>query len=97
MDKAPEVFVSDTFIRSEARLAEAWDKWLAHRRGKRWATNNDYIARWNTVFSEWGVEKSIKSLESSLLQGWQGLFEPKGVASTRTLAPKGDTDHAKGF
>jgi hypothetical protein len=97
IDTAPEVFVSDAFIRSDSKLAEAWDKWLAHRRGKRWATNNEYIERWNTVFADWGAEKATKSLESSLLQGWQGLFEPKGVTSTRTLAPKGDTDHAKGF
>lgn len=97
MDKAPEVLVSDAFIRSSNELSVVWDKWLEHRRGKRWASNNEYIARWDEVFRGWGIPKSIHSIESSLLQGWQGLFEPKGLTSTRSLTPKSDTDHAKGF
>ena len=95
--KGSGVLVDDGYIRSNAQLAEVWDRWLAHRRAKRWSTNNDYVARWNSVFSQWGANKAIQALEGSLLQGWQGLFEPKGVPSTRTIAPKGDSDHAKGF
>ena len=95
--KVPEVLFEDGFIVSNPPLAMVWGKWLAHRRAKRGSTNNEYITRWNSVFSQWGVEKSIQSIEGSLLQGWQGLFEPKALTNSRTIAPKGGNDHAKGF
>ena len=89
--------VDDAFIRSDNNLSMTWDIWLERRRARRWATSADYISNWNKQFSVWGHAKAIDALNQSLLQGWQGLFEPKGQANTRTIAPKGDSDHAKGF
>jgi hypothetical protein len=97
IEKAPEVLVGDSFIRSDKELSEVWDKWLEHRRAKRWSTTNTYIAGWDEAFSQWGAKKATEAIRQSLLQGWQGLFEPKMGAGPRAQAPKGDSDHAKGF
>ncbi len=97
IEKAPEVLVEDSFIRTDKALSKAWDKWLEHRRSKRWSTTNTYIANWNSVFEGWGSVKAVQAIEQSLLQGWQGLFEPKVGITTRAQAPKTDSDHANGF
>lgn len=95
--KAEGVLIDDAFIRSEPELAKTWDEWLVFRRSHRWHTGNEYVARWNKMFAEWGVDKSIAALTQSTLQGWQGLFEPKVNGRAYPAKPKGDTDHAKGF
>jgi hypothetical protein len=97
MVKAPEVLVADAFIRSDAALSAVWDKWLEHRRSKRWSTTNTYIQGWDEAFSQWGAAQATQSINQSLLQGWQGLFEPKGRSGIKSQAPKTDTDHSKGF
>lgn len=91
--KGDGVLVDDSFIRSNPNLSKTWDLWLERRRARRWATSKDYVTNWNKVFSSWGVEKAVQALNQSLLQGWQGLFEPKGAYKT----PKTDTDHSQGF
>jgi hypothetical protein len=97
IEKAPEVLVGDSFIRSNPELSAVWDKWLEHRRAKRWSTTNTYIAGWDEAFSQWGAAQAVQSINQSLLQGWQGLFEPKGRVTPRAQAPKSYTDHSKGF
>lgn len=98
IEKADVVYepseVCDQFIRTNPGLSEVWDKWLAYRRSRRWPTGNDYVKGWNAKFTLWGPQKAAKAIEQSLLQGWQGIFEPKlGFESQ----PKSDSDHAKGF
>lgn len=42
-------------------------------------------------FVLWGEAKSIASIEQSIKQGWQGLFEPKqvfGTSNTKTLTAR---------
>lgn len=90
------VLVNDSFIRSNAALAAIWDRFLAFRRSRRWPTNNDYVERWNACFATWGADKAAQAVEQSLLQGWQGIFEPKKGFPSNTQ-PKTDNDHAKGF
>jgi hypothetical protein len=34
------------------------------------------------LFILWGIPKSIASLEQSMMNGWQGIFEPKEIASS---------------
>ena len=101
MDKAEgvdePVLVSDTFIRKDTKLSGVWDRWLAFRRSRRWPTNNEYIERWDACFASWGSSKAAQAVEQSLLQGWQGIFEPKGGSGIKSQAPKTDMDHQKGF
>jgi hypothetical protein len=89
--------VGDQFIRSNKDLSDVWDKWLEFRRGRRWASGNAYVKRWNGVFALWGAPKAIEAVQQSLLQGWQGIFEPKVGRSSLAPQPKSDSDHAKGF
>ena len=95
--KAPEVLVQDEFIRSDAELSKVWDEWLVLRRSRRWSASNEYVAKWNEMFKGWGATKATQAVKQSLLQGWQGLFEPRVGTNTRSSQAKGDSDHASGF
>ena len=82
------------FIASNPDLSKAWDGWIAHRRSRALSVSPSYQNKWDPVLAQWGAPKALQSIESSTLNGWQGLFEPKGV---RAHAPKTGDDHAKGF
>ena len=92
-----EVPIEDTFIRTDKELSKAWDQWLAYRKERRWFASSHYVNKWNRQFEVWGSQKAVSAIQQSMLQGWQGLFEPKTGIQTRSAAPKGDSDHAKGF
>lgn len=89
--------VEDTFIKTDKDLSKAWDQWLAYRKEKRWTVSTHYINNWNKQFESWGSQKAVHAITQSMLQGWQGLFEPKVGIQTRAQAPKADSDHARGF
>lgn len=96
-DNKADGLVADIFIRSREDLSKSWDSWLALRKTKRWTTSKDYIEGWDKKFAEWGEAAAIASINQSMLQGWQGLFEPKKGNQTYATKPKSDSDHAKGF
>ena len=96
-DNKPKEVVADIFISVHPKLEASWKSWLELRKTKRWTTSKDYIEGWDKKFSEWGEAAAIASINQSMLQGWQGLFEPKKGNQTYADKPKSDTDHAKGF
>lgn len=62
------------------RFLEAFASWLDHRRkrrqplepnGKAWKIQRRELAAW-------GEADAIRSIETSIASGWQGLFPPKG-------------------
>jgi hypothetical protein len=67
-----------SFGSSEAFL-DAWKRWETYRREKKLAkwTESTLVAKVK-VFEQWGEAKTIQSIEQSIANGWQGLFEPKG-------------------
>ena len=66
-----------SFGNSEAFL-DAWKRWETYRREKKLAkwTESTLVAK-AKVFEQWGESKTIQSIEQSIANGWQGLFEPK--------------------
>lgn len=79
-------FGSDTFIAS-------WKSWVAYRKEiKKKLTDSSVQAQFKD-FVLWGESKSIASIEQSIKQGWQGLFEPKQVSVKGNTKPLTASDH----
>jgi hypothetical protein len=68
-------------------FAEAWADWEAFRREKRKYLTDTSVNKQLAMLETFGVEGAIASIEQSITNGWQGLFEPKGGA-----APRQDAD-----
>ena len=93
----PELSID--FIRANMVTSHAWDLWVDYRRSRGWTVSNEYQNRWDKAFKEqgWTISQIAESTSQSMLNGWQGLFKPKTGIQNRSAAPKGDSDHAKGF
>jgi hypothetical protein len=89
--------LSIDFLRANMATSHAWDQWIEYRRSRGWTVSNEYQNRWDKAFREqgWSISQIAEATSQSMLNGWQGLFRPKGgIAATK---PKSDTDHAAGF
>jgi hypothetical protein len=88
LDKIP--WSSELPFSSEA-FSKAWQSWLDYRKElKKPLKDATVTAQWKE-FVKWGEEKSIASIEQSIKQGWQGLFEPKqnfGKGNTNVLTAR---------
>jgi hypothetical protein len=63
---------------SEAFLT-AWKSWVVYRKEMKKTLTDSSVQAQCKEFVLWGEAKSIASIEQSIKQGWQGLFEPKQV------------------
>ena len=63
-------FGSDAFIAS-------WKSWVTYRKEMKKKLTDSSVQAQFKEFVAWGEAKSIASIEQSIKQGWQGLFEPK--------------------
>lgn len=56
----------------------AWNRWVGYRReiGKKLAPST--VSGQLAKLAAWGTEKAIRSIEQSIANGWQGLFDPDG-------------------
>ena len=61
---------------SEAFL-KAWKSWVVYRKEMKKTLTDSSVQAQCKEFVLWGEAKSIASIEQSIKQGWQGLFEPK--------------------
>ena len=81
-------FSSDSFQKS-------WAAWIDYRKELKKPLKPTTIkAQWKN-FVKWGEKKSIESIEQSILNGWQGLFEPRvngWVAATKKPLTAKDHD-----
>lgn len=61
------------------RFRKAWDDWLADRRDRR----KPLTVRAQEIqlgkLARWGEQAAIASIERSIANGWQGLFEPQDM------------------
>lgn len=74
LDSIP--WVSALPFSSEA-FSNAWQSWIDYRKElKKPLKDATVTAQWKE-FVAWGEEKSIASIQQSIKNGWQGLFEPK--------------------
>lgn len=62
----------------DPRFTQAWAEWLQYRGERRLTRSSRCLNRQLKLLAELGVEKAVASIEQSLTQGWQGLFEPRG-------------------
>ena len=85
-DSAP--WVTPLPFESEA-FSKAWMSWIDYRKEiKKPIKQTTMTAQWKE-FAKWGESKSIISIEMSIKNGWQGLFEPARSqgGNTKTLTP----------
>ena len=78
---------------SEA-FSKAWQSWIDYRKQiKKPIMEATMNAQWKE-FAKWGESKSIISIEMSIKNGWQGLFEPARSqgGDTKTLTSKDHSD-----
>lgn len=74
---------------SEA-FSKAWLSWINYRKEiKKPIKESTIKAQWEE-FKKWGEQKSIIAIQQSILNGWQGLFEPARTVggNTKTLTSK---------
>lgn len=73
-------------------FSKAWQSWIDYRKQLKKPLRDATVqAQWKE-FAEWGEQKSIIAIQRSILNGWQGLFEPSrlvsGKGNTKTLTSK---------
>lgn len=71
-DELPEGLRTSQFI-------SAWIEWEQHRRESRHKLTPSTRRRQLAQCLQWGPTRAAEAIEQSIANGWQGLFEPKGV------------------
>lgn len=87
VDSPDYPFQSEAFIK-------AWNSWIAYRKEIKKKLTHSTIDKQFAEMKKWGEQKAILSIELSITNGWQGLFEPARTESAKTLTKD---DHKKGF
>lgn len=70
-------FLPQEFLDSQ-KFRESWENWLCYRRERklaRWTQST--LKRQAKQLEAWGVDTSISNIETSITNGWQGLFAEK--------------------
>jgi hypothetical protein len=70
------VSIPDSLASSSEFLA-AWKDWLAYRRERKKTLAPQTQAKQLAKLATWGALKAVHSIERSIEQGWQGLFDPE--------------------
>lgn len=80
-------FLPQDFSDSQ-KFCESWKNWLFYRRERklaRWTPST--LKRQAKQLEAWGVDTSISNIETSITNGWQGLFaEKKSGLNTNAIA-----------
>lgn len=80
-------FTSDEF-------RTAWHSWVDYRKEIKKKLTHSTVERLFVEMKKWGEAKAIISIDLSIKNGWQGLFEPARSDSGKTLTK---SDHQNGF
>ncbi len=79
-------FGSDAFIAS-------WKSWVQYRKEMKKKLTDSSVQAQFKEFALWGEQKSTESIEQSIKQGWQGLFEPNKKFGAKTTKALTSEDH----
>ena len=71
-----QIWITRLPFGSEAFLT-AWKSWVVYRKQLKKSLTDSSVQAQCKEFVLWGEQKSIQSIEQSIKQGWQGLFEPR--------------------
>ncbi len=77
---------------SEAFIA-SWKSWVTYRKEMKKSLTDSSVQAQFKEFALWGEQKSTESIEQSIKQGWQGLFEPKTKFGAKTSKALTSEDH----
>ena len=80
-------FGSEAFI-------NAWKSWVVYRKEMKKKLTDSSVTAQCREFALWGEQKSIESIEQSIKQGWQGLFEPNKKFGAKTSKALTSDDHS---
>lgn len=90
-------------LASSEPFRAAWDAWLGYRRGRRATCRPETLAKQLDLLASLGPADACVSIESSIRNGWQGLFAPKHqpngktkAADSQAASDKALADFAKG-
>ena len=64
-------------LASSSEFLAAWKDWLAYRRERKKTLAPQTQAKQLAKLATWGALKAVHSIERSIEQGWQGLFDPE--------------------
>ena len=67
-------------------FAEAWGAFKAHRRAIKYPLTPRATALALKQCEGWGLAGAIESLNASVMNGWRGLFPPRGMEGSGALA-----------
>lgn len=69
--------LNDSFRNSEA-FRNAWDSWLTYRRERKLAKwTPSTLTKQAKRFASWGADQTVANIETSIANGWQGIFASK--------------------
>ena len=70
------------------RFETAWGNWLSYRRERRLTVKPMTLKAQLRKLDGWGEASAAESIELSISNGWQGLFEPKPNGNGRPEEPQ---------
>lgn len=74
-------------------FSKAWSSWIDYRKQLKKPLKDATVkAQWNE-FIKWGEQKSIQSIEQSIKNGWQGLFDVNRSFNGSNTKPLTASDH----
>jgi uncharacterized protein YdaU (DUF1376 family) len=83
---APVVVIPES-IRTEA-FQKAWNSYLAYRKEMRFkALKPTSVVHILLRMATWGEEASIEAINTSIRNGWQGIFEPRSQVNAVPAQP----------
>jgi hypothetical protein len=87
-DDLPPAFKTEAF-------KAAWTEWVGHRKDIRHPLTSRAAKMCLGQLTEWGVEKAIVSIQTSVASGWRGLFEPKETKHGSDQQRESDVDRRR--
>lgn len=91
---APVVDLISGTVLDTAAFRMAWADWCADRKARKKPITEAAAKRQLAQLAGWGVTKAIQSIEISIRNGWQGLFEPEVARGQSAPASKADASDA---
>lgn len=58
-------------------FSETWSEWEKHRKEIRHTLTKTTVSKQLTFLAKYDLETAFQIIDASILNGWQGLFEPK--------------------
>ena len=88
----PEPLASATGI---AKLMDKWHEYIQYRKSTRMKSlKKASVESQFSKFNEWGLEASIDSIQTTIRNGWQGIFELKTASAGRNQSTPSEFDSA---